>query len=93
VIACEVTTSDVADSEMAGDLITEGQKQGLIKRGLMDSGYDSKGVYEELMGKGIEPVIKPARKGDLAIAKERYERLKEKKDLSKEERAVVKIPA
>ena len=89
VIACEVTTSDVADSQMAGDLITEGQKQGLIKKGLMDSGYDSKGVYNELMDEEIEPVIKPARKGDLSGAQERYQRLKEKKDLSKEERAVL----
>lgn len=89
VIGCEVTTSDVADSEKVGDLIREGQKQGAIKRGLMDSAYDGKGVYGILIAEGIDPGIKPARKGDLEGALERYRRLKEKPDLSKEERAIL----
>lgn len=91
VIACEVTASQVHDGEVAGDLIREGQKMGPVNRCLMDSGYDSKKVYGVLMDGGIKPVIKPARRGSLEGAKERYRRLKEKPDdkLNKVERAAL----
>jgi transposase len=91
VIACEVTSSGVHDSEVVDGLIKEGQKNGKINKGLMDSAYDNKKVYALLMADGIESGIKPARRGSLAGAIERYRRLKEmpSADLSKEERAAL----
>ena len=59
VVAMEVTTDDVHDSEAAPRLLEEAGRHVKVGKGLGDGGYDSGKVYEFLEGRGIEAVIKP----------------------------------
>jgi len=83
VVGLEVTLSNVHDSQVVGNLIRQAQEVGRIRKSMMDSGYDSKKVYQLDMGQGIEPIIKPSRKGTLKGARRRLAKLQKKKEMSK----------
>lgn len=80
VIGIEITFGDVHDSQVIGSLVVQGLKNGELERNLMDSGYDGKKVYALHSEKGIEPIIKPTRKGTLSSARKRHEKLQKKKE-------------
>lgn len=59
VVAMEVTTDDIHDSEEAADLLDEAGKHIKVGKGYGDGAYDSEEVYAEAERRGIEAVIKP----------------------------------
>ncbi|MEM2213281.1 MAG: transposase [Candidatus Nezhaarchaeales archaeon] len=59
VLAMEVTTDDVHDSEAA--LIKDASKLRRISKAVMDGAYDNSKAYKLLRGMGVKPVIKPKR--------------------------------
>jgi len=61
VVSMEVTTDDVHDSKEAAGLLESAERRANVEEALLDGAYDSEEVYEELMKRGIEAVIKPRR--------------------------------
>ena len=61
VVSMEVTTDDVHDSKEAAGLLEGAERRASVEEALLDGAYDSEEVYEELMKRGIEAVIKPRR--------------------------------
>ena len=59
VVFMEVTTDDVHDSKEAAGLLEGAERRANVEEALLDGAYDSEEVYEELMKRGIEAVIKP----------------------------------
>ena len=59
VVAMEVTTDDVHDSEEAPALLEEAGRHVSVGEALGDGGYDSGKVYLEAERRGFEAVIKP----------------------------------
>jgi len=59
VVFMEVTTDDVHDSKEAAGLLEGAERRTSVEEALLDGAYDSEEVYEELMKRGIEAVIKP----------------------------------
>jgi len=59
VVSMEVTTDDVHDSKEAAGLLEGAERRARVEEALLDGAYDSEEVYEELMKRGIEAVIKP----------------------------------
>jgi transposase len=61
VLAMDVTTDDVHDSEVLPSLIANASKHRLISEACMDGAYDSSKTYALLRKMGIKPIIKPRR--------------------------------
>jgi hypothetical protein len=61
VLAMEVTTDDVHDSEVLPSLIINASRHRLIYEACMDGAYDSSKNYAQLGKMGIKPIIKPRR--------------------------------
>ena len=61
VVSMEVTTDDVHDSKEAARLLEGAERRANVEEALLDGAYDSEEVYEELMKRGIEAVVKPRR--------------------------------
>ena len=59
VVAMEVTTDDVHDSEAAPGLLEEAGRNVRVGKAYGDGSYDSEKVYGEIEGRGIDAVIKP----------------------------------
>ena len=80
VVGLEVTLSTVSDSQVSGELIRQAQQRGRIRKDFADSAYDSNSNYQKHLEEGIEPIIKPSRKGTLKSARQRLARLEKKQD-------------
>jgi len=61
ILAMEVTTDDIHDSEVLPSLITNASRHRLISEAYMDGVYDSIKSYGLLKKAGIKPIIKPRR--------------------------------
>jgi hypothetical protein len=61
VLAMEVTTDDVHDSEVLPSLIMNASRHRAIIEACIDGAYDSSKNYALLRGMGIKPIIKPRR--------------------------------
>jgi hypothetical protein len=61
VVAMDVTTDDVHDSEVLPNLIMNASRNRLISGAYMDGAYDSGKAYRLLGGMGVKPIIKPRR--------------------------------
>jgi len=61
VVAMEVSTDDVHDSEAVPGLLDEAEGNVRVEKMVMDGAYDSGEVYGELERRRIEAVIKPRR--------------------------------
>ncbi|MEM2614641.1 MAG: transposase [Nitrososphaerota archaeon] len=59
VLAMEVTTDDVHDSEAA--LIKDASKLRRVSKVVMDGAYDNAEAYNLLRKMGVKPIIKPRR--------------------------------
>jgi hypothetical protein len=61
VVAMEVTTNDVHDSEVLPSLMANASRCRLIYEAFMDGAYDSSKNYAQLRGMSIKSIIKPRR--------------------------------
>jgi hypothetical protein len=61
VLAMDVTTDDMHDSEVLPSLIANASGHRLISEACMDGAYDSSKTYALLRKMGINPIIKPRR--------------------------------
>ena len=61
VLAMEVTTDDVHDSEALPALIKDSSKLRRVSEALMDGAYDNAEAYKLLRRMSVKPVIKPRR--------------------------------
>ncbi|MEM2169166.1 MAG: transposase [Candidatus Bathyarchaeia archaeon] len=61
VVAMEVTTDDVDDSEALPTLVKEALKHRMVSEAIMDRSYDPFKVYRLLKRQGIKATIKPRR--------------------------------
>ena len=61
VVAMEVTTDDVHDSEVFPRLLEEAESHGKALKAYGDGAYDAGGVYEFSESKGVEAIVKPRR--------------------------------
>ncbi|MGC8988383.1 transposase, partial [Infirmifilum sp.] len=59
ILAMEVTTDDVHDSEMLPALVEEASKRRRVAEAIMDGAYDSSKAYRLFRRMGIKPIIKP----------------------------------
>ena len=59
VVAMEVTTDDVHDSEVFPRLLEEAESHGRVLKAYGDGAYGTGGVYELSESKGVEAVVKP----------------------------------
>jgi len=79
VVGLAVTLSTVADSQVSDELIRQAQQKGRVRKDFADSAYDSNKNYQKHLAEGIEPIIKPSRKGTLKSARRRWDKLQKKK--------------
>ena len=61
ILAMDVTTDGIHDSEALPSLITNASRHRLISEAYMDGAYDSIKSYRLLKRAGIKPIIKPRR--------------------------------
>ena len=61
ILAMDVTTDDIYDSEALPSLIAGVSRYRLISEAYMDGAYDSIKSYRLLKNAGIKPIIKPRR--------------------------------
>jgi hypothetical protein len=61
VLAMDVTTDDIHDSEVLPSLIANASRHRSIAEAFMDGAYDSSKTYALLRKMGINPIIKPRR--------------------------------
>jgi len=59
VVAMDVTTDDMHDSEVLPSIIANASRHRLISEACIDGAYDSSKTYALLREMGINPIIKP----------------------------------
>jgi len=75
VVAVEVTTDDVHDSEVFPRLLEEAESHGRVVKVYGDRAYDTGGVYELSKSKGVEATIKPKKNSRIDTPSEARGRL------------------